>query len=99
MEPTIPASGYVYLLLCCSVTLQNTGAQILTLGLQHSSSVTHAITQGSSTPVQSVFSSATSAGGHVPDARFVVVQPAETPYMARGLVRRPKPANKALAAL
>ena len=60
---------------------------MLTLGLPRSSSVTHAITQGALIPVQSAISSATSAGGHVPDARRVVIQPAETPHVGGGLVR------------
>ena len=42
-----------------------------TLGLPRSSSVTHAITQGSLMLVQSAINSPTSAGGHVPDARLV----------------------------
>ena len=72
---------------------------MLTLGLPRSSSVTHAFTQGSLMRVQSAINSPTSAGGHVPDARLVVIQPAETPHMGGGLVRQRKPANKALAVL
>ena len=94
-----PASGYVYTLPCCSVTLQHSGAQMLTLGLPRSSGVMHTITQDSIISMQSAISSATSAGGHLPDARLVVIQPAETPHMGGGLVRRRKPADKVLAVL
>ena len=54
------------------------------LGLPHSSGVAHTITQGSMTPVQSAISSAASAGGHVPDARLAVIQPAESPHLGGG---------------
>ena len=86
-------------MVCCSVTLQHSGAQILTLGLPRSSGVAHTITQGLKTPVQSVLSCATPACGHVPDATLVVIQPAESLYLAGALVRVRKPANKACAAL
>ena len=72
---------------------------MLTLGLPHSSGVAHTITQGSMTPVQSAISSAASAGGHVPDARLAVIQPAESPHLGGALVRRQEPAYKAFAVL
>ena len=62
--------------------------------------MTHTSTQRSVTPVPSGVGSATSACGYVPDARLVVVQPAdpESLYLSGVASLQRKPANNACAA-
>jgi len=60
---------------CCSVTVQHSGAQNLTLGLPRCSGVACATMQRSNTPVHNGVGSAALALGHVPYARLVATQP------------------------
>jgi hypothetical protein len=71
----IQSLGYAYLQLCCSVTLQHSGARILTLGLPRCSGVACTTMQRSKISVHSGFGSVVPTSGHVPYARHVTTVP------------------------